>query len=81
MIELSDFIAEALASIVQGIRNGQKSEVGDHIAPLIQGKDRNAHGNFHLKDDKSNQATPIAIMTALVPWGVCSSTLESSNEP
>jgi hypothetical protein len=57
MIELDDFIAEALTSIVQGIRKGQESAVGDHIAPLIKGKDRNAHGNFHLKGDDSNQAT------------------------
>jgi hypothetical protein len=58
MIELDDFIAEALTSIVQGIKKGQASEdVGDHIAPLIQGKARNVRGNFHLKGDKSNQAT------------------------
>lgn len=57
MIELDDFIAEALISIVQGIKKGQESAVGDHIAPLIQGKNRNAHGNFHLKGDDSNQAT------------------------
>jgi hypothetical protein len=57
MIELDDFIAEALISIVQGIKKGQVSAVGDHIAPLIQGKDRNTHGNFHLKKDDSNQAT------------------------
>lgn len=57
MIELDAFISEALTSIVQGIKKGQESVVGDHIAPLIQGKDRNVHGNFHLKDDESNQAT------------------------
>ena len=59
MINLDDFIAEALTSIVQGIKKGQEMEVGDHIAPLIQGKDRNVHGNFHLKGDKSNQATVV----------------------
>lgn len=57
MIQLDDFISEALISIVQGIRKGQDSAIGDHIAPLIQGEDRNAHGNFHLKGDESNQAT------------------------
>ncbi|MGE0827662.1 MAG: hypothetical protein AB7G75_00060 [Candidatus Binatia bacterium] len=57
MVDLDDFIAEALTSIVQGIKKGQESVVGDHIAPLIQGKDRNTHGNFHLKGDDSNQAT------------------------
>ncbi len=57
MIELDEFIAEALTSIVGGIKKGQESSVGDHIAPLIQGKDRNAHGNFHLKGDDTNQAT------------------------
>jgi hypothetical protein len=57
MIALDDFIAQALTSIVQGIKKGQASDVGDHIAPLIQGHSRNEHGNFHLKDDTSNQAT------------------------
>jgi hypothetical protein len=57
MVELSDFIAEATTSIVRGIKQGQSSDVGDHIAPLIQGEKRNEHGNFHLKDDQSNQAT------------------------
>ena len=38
MLELSDFIAEALTSIVKGIQRGQASDIGDHIAPLIQGK-------------------------------------------
>ena len=61
MIELNDFIAEALTSIVKGIQQGQASEVGDHIAPLIMGKKRNEHGNFHLKDDRSNQATIVQI--------------------
>lgn len=57
MTTLDDFIAGALTSIIQGIKKGQQSEVGDHIAPLIQGKSRNDHGNFHLKGDRSNQAT------------------------
>jgi hypothetical protein len=58
MILLDDFIEQALTSIVRGIQKGQAStDVGDHIAPLIQGKNRNDHGNFHLKGDTSNQAT------------------------
>jgi len=57
MVELDEFIAEALTSIVRGIKRGQASDVGDHIAPLIQGAKRNDYGNFHLKDDQSNQAT------------------------
>lgn len=58
MIELHDFISEAVTSIVRGIKQGQAaSDVGDHIAPLIQGEKRNEHGNFHLKDDQANQAT------------------------
>lgn len=57
MLELDDFIAEAMTSIVRGIRKGQASDVGDHIAPLIQGNSRNEFGNFHLKGDSSNQAT------------------------
>ena len=57
MIPLEDFIAQALTSIVHGIKKGQASDVGDHIAPLIQGESRNEHGNFHLKGDPSNQAT------------------------
>jgi hypothetical protein len=57
MVTLSDFIAEAMTSIVRGIQQGQATDVGDHIAPLIQGEKRNEHGNFHLKDDTSNQAT------------------------
>ena len=57
MISLDDFIAKALTSIVQGIKKGQETDVGDHIAPLIQGGSRNEHGNFHLKGDTSNQAT------------------------
>ena len=61
MIELNDFIAEALTSIVKGIQQGQKSDVGDHIAPLIQGEKRNEYGNFHLKDDQSNRATIVQI--------------------
>jgi hypothetical protein len=56
-IPLDDFIAHALTSIVQGIKKGQKSVVGDHIAPLIQGEGRNDHGNFHLKGDSLSQAT------------------------
>jgi hypothetical protein len=57
MIELNDFIAEAVTSIVRGIQQGQASDVGDHIAPLIQGEKRNEFGNFHLKGDTSSQAT------------------------
>ena len=57
MLELEDFISETMTSIVRGIKKGQKSDVGDHIAPLLQGKKRNEFGNFHLKDDDSNQAT------------------------
>jgi hypothetical protein len=57
MLELDEFIAEAMTSIVRGIQKGQDSDVGDHIAPLLQGKQRNAFGNFHLKDDDTNQAT------------------------
>ena len=57
MIELSAFISEAVTSIVRGIQLGQKADVGDHIAPLIQGEKRNEYGNFHLKGDTANQAT------------------------
>ena len=57
MIPLDDFIDQALSSIVKGIKKAQASDVGDHIAPLIQGESRNAHGNFHLKGDSDNQAT------------------------
>lgn len=57
MVELDDFIAEAMTAIVHGIQKGQESDVGDHIAPLIQGTKRNDYGNFHLKADRSNQAT------------------------
>ncbi len=57
MMELDEFIAEAMASIVRGIIRGQESDVGEYIAPLIQGEKRNEHGNFHLKGDPSNQAT------------------------
>ena len=58
MLDLEDFIAETMTSIVRGIRKGQSdAEVGDHIAPLIQGEKRNDFGNFHLKGDDSNQAT------------------------
>jgi hypothetical protein len=58
MIPLDEFIAQALTSIVQGIKLGQADEdVGSHIAPLIQGEGRNSHGNFHLKDDTTKQAT------------------------
>lgn len=57
MMELDDFISSALTAIVWGIKKGQSTDVGDHIAPLIQGKQRNERGNFHLKDDDSNQAT------------------------
>lgn len=56
MVPLDDFIAQSLTSIVQGIKKGQELDVGDHIAPLIQGKSRNEQGNFHLKGDTSNQA-------------------------
>jgi hypothetical protein len=71
MIELSEFIAEAVTSIVRGIQQGQASDVGDHIAPLIQGEKRNEYGNFHLKDDPSNQATIVQfdVVTAL-HWAV-----------
>lgn len=58
MVELEDFIAETVTAIVRGIQKGQMDpEVGDHIAPLIQGEKRNDVGNFHLKGDDSNQAT------------------------
>ncbi len=58
MVELDEFIAEAMTSIVRGIKRGQNdTDVGGHIAPLIQGGKRNEHGNFHLKGDESNQAT------------------------
>lgn len=57
MLELEDFIAETMISIIRGIQKGQESEVGGYIAPLIQGKQRNEFGNFHLKDDDTNQAT------------------------
>ena len=57
MISLDDFIEQVLTSIVKGIRKAQASDVGDHVAPLLQGEGRNAIGNFHLKGDDSNQAT------------------------
>jgi len=57
MIELDEFIAGALSSIVSGIRKGQATDVGDHVAPRIQGKRRNEHGNFVVKDDTTRQAT------------------------
>ena len=57
MLELEDFVAETMTAIVRGIKKGQESDVGDHIAPLLQGEKRNDFGNFHLKDDNSNQAT------------------------
>ena len=47
MIELDDFICEAVTSIIRGIKKGQESDVGEYIAPLIQGKQRNNYGNFH----------------------------------
>lgn len=57
-ITLSDFIKEAMTAIVHGIKEGQKdASVGDHIAPLIQGRRRNEQGNFHLKGDPKSQAT------------------------
>ena len=59
MIELEDFISEAVAAVVRGIRKGQASEFGDHIAPQIQGEKRQDRGIFHLKGDDSNQATII----------------------
>lgn len=58
MLTLEDFIAETMVSIVRGIKKSQNEpDVGDHIAPLIQGGQRNEFGNFHLKKDTSNQAT------------------------
>ena len=59
MIELEDYISEAMNAIVRGIKKGQASDIGDHIAPLIQGEKRNDRGIFHLKDDNTNQATII----------------------
>ena len=58
MLELKDFIAKTMTSIVKGIQQGQADEdVGDHIAPLIQGEKRNEFGNFYLKEGDQNQAT------------------------
>jgi hypothetical protein len=57
MVGLDEFIAAAMSEIVRGIQIAQEGDVGDHIAPLIQGEKRNDFGNFHLKNDPSNQAT------------------------
>ncbi|WP_342234559.1 hypothetical protein [Inquilinus sp. OTU3971] len=57
MVGLDEFIAGVLTAIVRGIKQGQASDVGDHVAPLISGHQRNDYGNFHLKGDGSNQAT------------------------
>lgn len=57
MLELQDFISESMTSIIRGIQTAQETDVGDHIAPLIQGEKRNDLGNFHLKGDDQNQAT------------------------
>lgn len=57
-LELDEFIAMAVTSIVSGIKKGQADkDIGDHIAPLIQGEGRNERGTFHIKGDTSNQAT------------------------
>ena len=39
-MELKYFIAETMVGIVRGIKKGQHSGVGDHIAPLIQREPR-----------------------------------------
>lgn len=58
MVELNEFIAEALTSIVSGIMKAQQNEAtGDYIAPLITGEKRNDYGNFHLKNNQDSQAT------------------------
>ena len=60
MIDLEDFIAAALTSIVRGIRNAQAdSDLGRFVAPLLQGNKRNDFGNFHLKNDETRQATVV----------------------
>ena len=60
VIDLEDFIAAALTSIVRGIRNAQAdSDLGRFVAPLLQGNKRNDFGNFHLKNDETRQATVV----------------------
>lgn len=75
MLELEDFIAETMISIVRGIQKGQESEVGEYIAPLIQGSQRNDFGNFHLKDDDTNQATVLQFEVS-----VSAKTMDSQGE-
>ena len=59
-MELDEFIEATLMSIVRGITRAQAdSAVGSFVAPLLQGKRRNDVGNFHLKGDKSRQATVV----------------------
>lgn len=59
MIELEDFIAESLRSVVAGIRSARKMEgMSELAAPLIQGDKRNAVGIFYYKKDKHDEDRP-----------------------
>jgi hypothetical protein len=72
MIELEDFIAESLRSVVAGIRAARKMDgMSELAAPLIQGHERNAVGIFYYKKGKNDadhhkqQATIVSFELAL----------------
>lgn len=56
-MELDEFVAEATTSLVRGIMKGLESDVGEFIAPLIQGEQRQEAGIFNVQGGPPNQAT------------------------
>jgi hypothetical protein len=72
MIELDVFTEETLKSVVRGIKRVQDdSELGQFVAPLLQGEKRNDFGNvpieiptFRSKDDHTEKSSPLTSRTS-----------------